>query len=75
MEHTHEKHINAGLKGKIMNENIEIIGFYSDSHHRIFTHHTTNVHMHFKSQNDKLAGHVDTIKLGRRMILKLPVNP
>jgi len=70
--HTHEKHKNAGLKGTLTNTKIEALGFYSKSHHAIFTHHSTNMHVHSKTLDEKIAGHVDDIVLGEKMILKLP---
>ncbi len=72
-EHSHEKHINSGLNGTIKNKQVIILGFYSDSHHGIFTHHTTNMHLHVKTADHKIAGHVDDMILGTGMILKLPV--
>ena len=71
-EHSHEKHINSGLNGRLSNEQVEMLGFYSDSHHAIFTHHTTNMHIHLKTVDNKLAGHVDGLNLKKGMILKLP---
>jgi len=71
-EHSHEKHINSGLHGTINNKPVEMLGFYSDSHHAIFTHHTTNMHIHVKTIDNKIAGHIDGIALGKGMILKLP---
>lgn len=72
MEHSHEKHINSGLHGTIKNRQVKMLGFYSDSHHAIFTHHTTNMHIHVKTSDNKIAGHVDGLKLGKGMTLKLP---
>ena len=71
-EHSHEKHVNSGLHGTIENREIELLGFYSDSHHAIFTHHTTNMHIHVKTGDNEIAGHVDGLTLGKGMILKLP---
>ena len=71
-EHSHEKHINSGLNGTIENRQVEMLGFYSDSHHAIFTHHTTNMHIHVKTVDTKIAGHVDGLTLGKGMVLKLP---
>lgn len=71
-EHSHEKHIRSGLHGTVNNRQVEMLGFYSDSHHAIFTHHTTNMHIHVKTVDNKLAGHVDGLILGKEMILKLP---
>lgn len=71
-EHSHEKHVNSGLNGTIENRTVELLGFYSDAHHTIFTHHSTNMHIHVKTDDGKLAGHVDGLTLGKNMILKLP---
>ncbi|MCZ6594713.1 MAG: acetolactate decarboxylase [Bacteroidetes bacterium] len=71
-EHTHKKHQLSGLNGIINDTAVEILGFYSDKHKGVFTHHTTNMHLHFKTQNNKLAGHVDDLVPGEKMILKLP---
>lgn len=71
-EHSHEKHISSGLHGTLENKAVEMLGFYSDSHHAIFTHHTTNMHIHVKTVDNKIAGHVDGLILGKGMTLKLP---
>ena len=71
-EHTHEKHISSGLSGSLENREVEILGFYSNSHHAVFTHHTTNMHMHVKTTDGEIAGHVDDIVPGNGIILKLP---
>ena len=72
MEHSHEKHIKSGLNGTLNSKQVDMLGFYSDSHHAIFTHHTTNMHIHVKTVDNKLAGHVDGLTLEKGMILKLP---
>ncbi|MGB5980643.1 MAG: acetolactate decarboxylase [Nonlabens sp.] len=70
--HTHQKHKEAGLNGSLQSENIQILGFYSEKHKAVFTHHSTFMHMHFKNQSETLAGHVDDLELGGNTILKLP---
>lgn len=71
-EHSHQKHITSGRYGTIDNRQVEMLGFYSNSHHAIFTHHTTNMHVHVKTVDNKIAGHVDHLTLGEGMVLKLP---
>lgn len=71
-EHTHEKHVKSGAHGELTNQNISIFGVYSDKHHGVFTHHTTNLHMHVLTEDRKIAGHLDDLRLGENMILKLP---
>ena len=60
-EHTHIKHINSGLSGHLKDTSMKILGFYSKHHKAIFTHHTTNVHMHFLTNDKKISGHIDEI--------------
>ena len=72
MEHSHEKHQKSGLHGTMNNEEVEIIGFYSQHHQGIFTHHGTNIHTHVNSEDNSIAGHLDDIVLGEGMVLKIP---
>jgi len=74
MEHSHEKHIQAGLHGTKHNTKGTVLGFYSNKHHAIYTHHTTNMHLHIKTDDNELVGHVDDLMLGNRTILKLPLT-
>ncbi|MGX1929380.1 acetolactate decarboxylase [Flagellimonas sp. 2504JD4-2] len=74
MEHTHQKHKTSGLNGALKEGKVTIIGFFSLHHKAVFTHHTTHVHMHFKTDDGSLAGHVDDVKLGKGIVLKLPYN-
>ena len=54
-EHSHEKHISSGPNGKLSHQEVDLLGFYSDSHHAVFTHHTTNMHIHMKLKNGEIA--------------------
>ncbi len=72
--HNHQKHKKEGLKGIINDERVDVIGFFSEHHKRVFTHHATNMHLHFKANDNLLIGHVDDLILGKKMILKLPNN-
>ena len=70
--HNHKKHKESGLNGTLQNKDVEIIGFYSTKHKAIFTHHTTNIHKHFKTEDDAIAGHIDDLLLNNSITLKLP---
>ena len=70
--HNHKKHKEAGLNGILRNTGVEILGFYSTKHKAVFTHHTTNMHMHFKTNDNNIAGHIDDLQLDNQLILKLP---
>ncbi len=73
-KHSHKKHRESGLYGTMNDENLEMIGFFSKHHKAIFTHHTTYMHIHYKTKDGKNAGHSDNFTLGKNMILKLPME-
>jgi acetolactate decarboxylase len=70
--HTHSKHINSGLNGTLKNEDVRMLGFYSKNHTGIFTHHTTNMHIHFVNKEETISGHSDNLTIGSGMRLSLP---
>jgi acetolactate decarboxylase len=71
-EHSHEKHQRAGVSATATDADAVILGFYSDKHHRIWTHHDTNVHLHALLKTMFVAAHVDDVKLRPGSRLKLP---
>ena len=70
--HTHKKHQESGVNGTINSRKISVLGFYSNKHKAVFTHHSTTIHMHFKTEDNLLAGHVDEIATKGTITLKLP---
>ncbi len=70
--HSHKKHKSTGMHGTMNNKEVAMLGFYSNSHHAIFTHHTTNMHIHVKTDGNGVGGHVDGLFLENGMVLKLP---
>lgn len=71
-EHSHEKHVTSGPHGHQDSTEVQILGFYSDHHHAVFTHHSTNLHMHVLTNDHTLAGHVDDLVVHRGAELLLP---
>jgi acetolactate decarboxylase len=53
--------------------NVEIIGFYSNSAHGIFTHHDTNIHTHLITEDKKYMGHCDDLNFNPKK-LKLYIS-
>lgn len=69
LKHTHKKHQESGSNGRMTEKSVKIIGFYSEKHKAVFTHHTTFLHMHVIT--DEIAGHVDQLQ-GTQLTLSLP---
>jgi len=68
--HTHQKHKKSGLHGTINNQQVTIVGFYSTHHQGILTHMNSNMHLHFVTDDKKLAGHVDDFVI-KKAVLKM----
>jgi len=70
--HSHQKHVESGIHNTMEKTSILMVGFFSMFHSGIYTHHTTNMHIHFMTKDKKISGHSDSMVLGKNMILKLP---
>ena len=52
----------------ITNQEVEILGFYSQQHQTIFTHHDTNLHLHLITADRKTMGHLETITFAPKQV-------
>jgi acetolactate decarboxylase len=48
---------------KLKNRTLVLLGFYSNHHQTIFTHHDTFVHIHAISKEKDIVGHLDQVSL------------
>ena len=70
--HSYEKYIKSGLNGTLNNSEVIMFGFFSSEHQGIISHHSSRMHLHFKTKDGKLAGFVDKFDLNEKLILKVP---
>lgn len=68
----HDAYKASGLSGLISNEPVQILGFYSENHEGIFTHHGSYLHMHFIDIKKQTMGHVDYFKWSGTMQFLIP---
>jgi len=57
---------------ELVNEDVEIVGFYSTSHQGIFTHHDSFLHMHIITADRTKMGHLDGVMLVKGAKLLIP---
>jgi acetolactate decarboxylase len=57
--HTFDNHKQFAVNGSTMNESVTLLGFYSNKHHGIFTHHSTNMHVHIMDGKSSVVGHLE----------------
>jgi acetolactate decarboxylase len=72
LPHNAELHEKAKVRFVLQWEPVEIIGFYSNRHRGIFTPGDANVHMHVKSADGRMSGHLEKIHLERGASLAVP---
>jgi acetolactate decarboxylase len=66
-EHSHQKHIESGWHQQLTNVDVDILGFYSTEHKTIWTHHSTNMHLHFLTNDHQISGHLDDLTLDEKV--------
>ncbi|WP_347923033.1 acetolactate decarboxylase [Pontimicrobium sp. SW4] len=66
-QEAHQGQTNYELK----DEEATIIGFFSTEHKGIFTHHDSNIHLHFITKDESKMGHLDEVEIDN-MKLYLP---
>ena len=72
LTHNPELHDQAKVRFELQREPVEIIGFYSNRHRGIFTPGDANLHMHIKSADGRMSGHLEKIQLERGATLAVP---
>jgi hypothetical protein len=70
--HNPELHEKAKVRFALERQTVEVIGFYSNRHRGIFTPGDANVHMHIKSADGRMSGHLENIHLDRGATLAVP---
>jgi acetolactate decarboxylase len=59
-------HKEGALNGVLSDESVTILGFYATDAKGIYTHHDSNVHMHFLNTEHTNSGHVDDVDFTNR---------
>ena len=72
LPHTPERHEHAKVRFAVSGETVEAIGFFSTAHRGIFTPKDDNVHMHVRTTDGRLSGHLDELALSADALLWLP---
>jgi hypothetical protein len=72
LTHNPELHEKAKVRFVLQREPVEVIGFYSNRHRGIFTPGDANIHMHVRSADGRMAGHLEKIQLERGATLAVP---
>ncbi len=72
LPHTPERHERAKARFVFSGEPVEALGFFSTQHRGIFTPRESNLHMHARLRDGRVAGHVDDVAWAGGASLWLP---
>lgn len=61
----------ANHKNYFSKQYAQMLGFYSQHHQTIFTHHDSFLHIHYRMANKYQAGHLDTISFAEGVTIRL----
>ncbi len=76
IQHTFDNHKQFAQYGNFNKEPVTLLGFYSNKHHSIFTHHSTNMHVHIMDDKKNTVGHLEEISTSAgSMTLIIPLTP
>lgn len=62
--HSPELHEEAKVRFTLADDDVDVIGFYSEQHHGIFVPRESPIHAHLAARGRTIAGHVDALRLG-----------
>ena len=63
LPHNSERHEQAKVRQTLEGTAVELIGFYSRQHRGVFTPRDSNVHVHLRTEDGQVSGHLEDIQL------------
>ena len=72
LRHNAALHEKAKVRFPIVGQSIEIVGFYSPAHRGVFTPHDSYFHMHLRTLDNVLSGHLEKLRTLNGAKLYLP---
>jgi acetolactate decarboxylase len=69
---SHMDHMRMAVTGTVAQTEGRLVGFFSKTHHGVFTHMGSNSHLHAVLAKEGVSGHVDGVTLKKGAVLLLP---
>jgi acetolactate decarboxylase len=73
-QHGRELSEKAQSRFSIEQESIEIIGFYSMNHRGILTPRDSRFHMHLRTMDNRISGHLESVQWDQGFMVELPAK-
>jgi hypothetical protein len=74
LPHDAERHEQAKVRWTLEGEPVELIGFHSRRHRGVFTPRESNLHVHLRTLDGRISGHLETIRLAPGARLAVPAR-
>ena len=74
LPHNPERHEQAKVRRTIEHTPVELVGFHSRDHRGIFTPKESNVHVHLRTEDGRISGHLEAIRLAPGARLAVPAS-
>jgi len=72
LPHNPERHEQAKVRRTLQHAPIELVGFYSRRHRGIFTPGESNVHIHLRTEDGRISGHLEAVRLAPGAQIAVP---
>jgi hypothetical protein len=72
LPHNPERHEQAKVRRTLEHTPVELVGFYSRQHRGIFTPKESNLHVHLRTEDGRISGHLEAIHLAPGARLAVP---
>ena len=72
LPHNPERHDQAKVRRTLERASVELVGFYSRQHRGIFTPGESNVHVHLRTEDGRISGHLEAVRLAPGARLAVP---
>jgi acetolactate decarboxylase len=74
LPHTPALHERAKVRFAVTGQAVEILGFCSSEHHGIFTPRDSNLHMHLRTADGRMSGHVESLSVAPGAVIAVPAR-
>ena len=72
LAHNPDRHEQAKVRRTLEHAPVELVGFYSRHHRGVFTPGESNVHVHLQTEDGRISGHLETIRLAPGARIAVP---
>jgi len=74
LPHTPALHERAKVRFGVAGQAVEVLGFCSSEHRGIFTPRDSNLHMHLRTADGRMSGHVEALSVAPGAVIAVPAR-